>query len=158
MNNDTQHINILNEDNSKSIIRSNCRWNEVYSIYNTLLPHEKLYLRNNFIDSSNTVFRWIVTRNGENAGFIELYDVKRPSGSHKGELIVTVAILEKYRGMFLLQELQKDAEEFVSSNSKYDRLIWLAKDANKKSIHCAEKLGYTKKYHVLDHWVYEKYV
>ena len=139
------------------MIKSNCTWKEVYSIYNTLLPHEKLYLGNNFIDSPNTVFRWIVKRNTENAGFIELYEVKR-SWSQIRELIVTVAIWEKYRGMFLLQELQKAAEQFVSSNPEYVKLVWLAKDYNKKSAHCAEKLGYTKKHHVLDHWVYEKYV
>ena len=140
-----------------NMIKSNCTWQEVYAIYNTLLPHEKLYLGNNFIDSPNTVFRWIVKCNTENAGFIELYEVKRP-WSQIRELIVTVAIWEKYRGMFLLQELQKAAEQFVSSNPEYVKLVWLAKDYNKKSAHCAEKLGYTKKHHVLDHWVYEKYV
>lgn len=155
MNTDRRHINMLNEANSKSIMKSNCRWDEVYAIYNTLLPHEKLYLGNRFIDSPNTVFRWIVKRNTENAGFIELYDMKR-SGSHRGELIVTVAIWEKYRGMGVLQELQNGAEKFASSISKYNKLIWLAKDSNKKSIHCAEKLGYTKKYHELDHWVFVK--
>ena len=155
MNTDRRLINILNEANDKSIIKSNCTWKEVYAIYNTLLPHEKLYLGNRFIDSPNTVFRWIVKRNTENAGFIMLYDMKRP-GSHRGELIVTVAIWEKYRGMGVLQELQAAAEKFVSSSSKYNRLIWYAKDANKKSIHCAEKLGYTKKLHELDHWVFDK--
>lgn len=74
----------------------------------------------------------------------------------KKELIVIVAIWEKYRGMGGLQELQDAAEKFVSSSSKYNRLIWLVKDANKKSIHCAEKLGYTKKFHELDHWVFDK--
>ena len=137
------------------MMKTNCKWDEVYSIYNTLLPHEKLYLGNHFIDSPYTVFRWIVKRNTENAGFIMLYDMKRP-GSHRGELIVTVAIWEKYRGMGVLQELQASAEKFVSSSSKYNRLIWYAKDANKKSIHCAEKLGYTKKLHELDHWVFDK--
>ena len=137
------------------MMKTNCKWDEVYSIYNTLLPHEKLYLGNHFIDSPYTVFRWIVKRNTENAGFIMLYDMKRP-GSHRGELIVTVAIREKYRGMGVLQELQAAAEKFVSSSSKYNRLIWYAKDANKKSIHCAEKLGYTKKLHELDHWVFDK--
>ena len=56
-----------------------------------------------------------------------------------------------------LQELQDAAEKFVSSNySKYNKLIWLAKDANKKSIHCAEKLGYTNKGHESDHWIFIK--
>ena len=137
------------------MMKTNCTWKEVYAIYNTLLPYEKSYLGNHFIDSPNTVFRWIVKRNNENAGFIMLYDMKRP-GSHKKELIVTVAIWEKYRGMGGLQELQAAIEQFVSSSSKYNRLIWLAKDANKKSIHCAEKLGYTKKFHELDHWVFDK--
>ena len=138
-------------------MKTNCTWKEVYSIYNTLLPYEKLYLGKRFIDSPNTVFRWIVKRNTENAGFIELYDMKR-SGIHKGELIVSVAIMEKYRGMGVLQELQRAAEKFASSSSKYDILIWLAKDDNKKSIHCAKKLGYTKKCHESDHWVYEKII
>lgn len=137
------------------MMKTNCTWKEVYAIYNTLLPYEKLYLGNHFIDSPYTVFRWIVKRNNENAGFIMLYDMKK-SGAHKGELIVTVAIWEKYRGMGGLQELQAAAEKFVSSSSKYNRLIWLAKDANKKSIHCAEKLGYIKKFHELDHWVFDK--
>ena len=135
------------------MMKTNCIWQEVYAIYNTLLPYEKLYLGNHFIDSPYTVFRWIVKRNNENAGFIMLYDMERP-GFHKRELIVTVAIWEKYRG---LQELQDAAEKFVSFNySKYNRLIWLAKDTNKKSIHCAEKLGYTKKEHELDHWIFIK--
>ena len=137
------------------MMKTNCTWKEVYAIYNTLLPYEKSYLGNHFIDSPNTVFRWIVKRNNENAGFIMLYDMEKP-GSHKKELIVTVAIWEKYRGMGGLQELQAAAEKFVSSSSKYNRLIWYAKDANKKSIHCAEKLGYTKKFHELDHWVFDK--
>ena len=137
------------------MMKTNCTWQEVYAIYNTLLPYEKSYLGNHFIDSPYTVFRWIVKRNNENAGFIMLYDMKRP-GSHKKELIVTVAIWEKYRGMGGLQELQYAAEKFVSSSSKYSKLIWLAKDANTKSIHCAEKLGYTKKFHELDHWVFDK--
>ena len=137
------------------MMKTNCTWKEVYAIYNTLLPYEKLYLGNHFIDSPYTVFRWVVKRNNENVGFIMLYDMKR-SGSHKKELIVTVAIWEKYRGMGVLQELQDAAEKFVSSSSKYSKLIWLAKDANTKSIHCAEKLGYTKKFHELDHWVYVK--
>lgn len=137
------------------MMKTNCTWKEVYAIYNTLLPYEKSYLGNHFIDSPNTVFRWIVKRNNENAGFIMLYDMEKPR-SHKKELIVTVAIWEKYRGMGGLQELQAAAEKFVSSSSKYNRLIWLAKDANKKSIHCAEKLGYTKKFHELDHWVFDK--
>ena len=137
------------------MMKTNCTWQEVYAIYNTLLPYEKSYLGNHFIDSPYTVFRWIVKRNNENAGFIMLYDMKK-SGSHKKELIVTVAIWEKYRGMGGLQELQDAAEKFVSSSSKYSKLIWLAKDANTKSIHCAEKLGYTKKFHELDHWVFDK--
>ena len=137
------------------MMKTNCTWKEVYAIYNTLLPYEKSYLGNHFIDSPNTVFRWIVKRNNENAGFIMLYDMEKP-GSHKKELIVTIAIWEKYRGMGGLQELQAAAEKFVSSSSKYNRLIWYAKDANKKSIHCAEKLGYTKKFHELDHWVFDK--
>lgn len=137
------------------MMKTNCTWKEVYAIYNTLLPYEKSYLGNHFIDSPNTVFRWIVKRNNENAGFIMLYDMEKP-GSHKKELIVTVAIWEKYRGMGGLQELQDAIEQFVSSSSKYNRLIWYAKDANKKSIHCAEKLGYTKKFHELDHWVFDK--
>ena len=137
------------------MMKTNCAWQEVYAIYNTLLPYEKSYLGNHFIDSPYTVFRWIVKRNNENAGFIMLYDMKK-SGSHKKELIVTVAIWEKYRGMGGLQELQDAAEKFVSSSSKYSKLIWLAKDANTKSIHCAEKLGYTKKGHELDHWVFDK--
>ena len=137
------------------MMKTNCTWKEVYAIYNTLLPYEKLYLGNHFIDSPYTVFRWIVKRNNENAGFIMLYDMEK-SGSHKKELIVTVAIWEKYRGMGGLQELQDAAEKFVSSSSKYSKLIWLAKDANTKSIHCAEKLGYTKKFHELDHWVFDK--
>lgn len=137
------------------MMKTNCTWKEVYAIYNTLLPYEKSYLGNHFIDSPNTVFRWIVKRNNENAGFIMLYDMEKP-GSHKKELIVIVAIWEKYRGMGGLQELQAAAEKFVSSSSKYSKLIWLAKDANKKSIHCAEKLGYTKKFHELDHQVFDK--
>lgn len=137
------------------MMKTNCTWKEVYAIYNTLLPYEKSYLGNHFIDSPNTVFRWIVKRNNENAGFIMLYDMEKP-GSHKKELIVTVAIWEKYRGMGGLQELQDAIEQFVSSNSKYDTLIWYAKDANKKSIHCAEKLGYKKVCHELDHWVFDK--
>lgn len=137
------------------MIKTNCTWQEVYVIYNTLLPYEKLYLGNHFFDSPNTVFRWIVKRKSKNAGFIEMYDMKR-TGSCKGELIVSIAIQEKYRGTGVLQELQNAAEQFASSNSKYNRLIWLAKDNNKKSIHCAEKLGYTKKYHELDHWVFVK--
>lgn len=139
------------------MMKTNCTWKEVYAIYNTLLPYEKSYLGNHFIDSPNTVFRWIVKRNTENAGFIMLYDMEKP-GSHRGELIVTVAIWEKYRGMGGLQELQVAAEKFVSSSSKYNRLIWFAKDANTKSIHCAEKLRYTKKGHESDHWIFIKEV
>ena len=131
------------------MMKTNCTWKEVYAIYNTLIPQEKQYLGNHFIDSPYTVFRWIIKRNKENAGFIMLYDMKR-SGIHKGELIVTVAIWEKYRGIGVLQELQKAAEKFVSSNPKYYKLIWFAKDDNKKSIHCAKKLGYTKICHESD--------
>ena len=136
-------------------MKTNCTWKEVYAIYDTLIPQEKLYLGSHFFDSPNTVFRWIVKRNGKNAGFIEMYDMKR-TGSGKGELIVSIAIQEKYRGTGALQELQDAAEQFVSSNAKYNKLIWLAKDNNEKSIHCAKKLGYTKKYHELDHWVFSK--
>ena len=137
------------------MMKTNCSWQEVYAIYNTLLPHEKLYLGKHFIDSPFCVFRWIVKRNTENAGFIEMYDMKR-TGSHKGELIVSVAIWEKYRGTGVLQELEEAAEQFVLSSSKYDTLIWYAKDDNPKSIYCAGKLGYTKKGHEEDHWVFIK--
>ena len=75
------------------MMKTNCTWQEVYAIYNTLLPYEKSYLGNHFIDSPYTVFRWIVKRNNENAGFIMLYDMEK-SGSHKKELIVTVIIWE----------------------------------------------------------------
>ena len=57
MNNDKNYIDILNESNSKSIMKSNCRWDEIYAIYNTLAPHERRFLGNRFIDSPNTVFR-----------------------------------------------------------------------------------------------------
>ena len=78
MDNDNKsYINILNESNSKSIMKSNCRWDEIYAIYNTLAPHERLFLGNRFIDSPNTVFRWIIQCNGENAGYMELYDMKK---------------------------------------------------------------------------------
>ena len=68
------------------MMKSNCIWQEVYAIYNTLLQYEKLYLGNHFIDSPYTVFRWIVKRNNENAGFIMLYDMERP-GFHKRGII-----------------------------------------------------------------------
>lgn len=136
------------------MIESNCRWDEVYAIYNTLPPHERLFLGNRFVDSPNTVFRWIVTCNGENAGFIELYDMKGV-GSHKGELIISTAICPQYRGIGLLEEMQKKIEQFTYKSKKYDKLIWLAKDANKRSIKCAERLGYKKMYHEMDHWVYK---
>ena len=136
-------------------MKTNCLWKEVYAIYDTLIPQEKAYLGNHFIDSPYTVFRWIIKRNTKNAGFIMLYDMKRP-GIHKGELIVTVAIWEKYRGMGILEELEDAIEQFVISNPKYNRLVWYAKDDNKKSIHCAKKLGYTNTGHELDHWVFIK--
>lgn len=137
------------------MMKTNCLWKEVYAIYDTLIPQEKLYLGNHFIDSPYTVFRWIIKRNTKNAGFVMLYDMKRP-GIHKGELIVTVAIWEKYRGMGILEELEDAIEQFAISNPKYNRLVWLAKDDNKKSIHCAKKLGYTNTGHELDHWVFVK--
>ena len=137
------------------MLKTNFSWEQLYAIYYTLLPHEKKFLGNHFIDSPFTVYRWIEKYNAENAGFIILYDMERP-GVHKGELIITVAIWEKYRGLGLLQKLEEDIEQFVISSSKYDKLIWLAKDDNKKSIHCAEKLGYTRVTHELDHWVFIK--
>ena len=76
---------------SKSIMKSNCRWDEIYAIYNTLAPHERRFLGNRFIDSPNTVFRWIIQCNGENAGYMELYDMKK-FGSHKKEVVVSTAI------------------------------------------------------------------
>ena len=137
------------------MMKTNCSWIEVYNIYNTLLPYEKLYLEKYSAYSQYTVFRWIVKRNEENAGFIKLYDMRR-SDSHKGELIVAIAISGKYRGMGVRQELQEAAERFVLSSSKYNRLVWYANDDNLKSIYCAENLGYTKKTHEKDHWIFVK--
>lgn len=145
----------LNESNSKSIIKTNCRWDEIYAIYNTLAPHERLFLGSRFINSPNTVFRWIIQCNGENAGYMELYDMKK-SGSHKKELVVSTAICPQYRGIGILEELEKEAENFVYNSSKYNKLIWYAKDDNKRSFKCAERLGYTKRFHELDHWVFDK--
>ena len=157
MNNDKNYIDILNESNSKSIMKSNCRWDEIYSIYNTLAPHERRFLGNRFIDSPNTVFRWIIQCNGENAGYMELYDMKK-FGSHKKEVVVSTAICPQYRGIGILEELEKEAENFVYNSSKYNKLIWYANDANSRSFKCAERLGYTKKFHELDHWVFDKII
>ena len=155
MNDNKSYIDILNKENSKNIMKSNCRWDEIYAIYNTLAPHERLFLGNRFIDSPNTVFRWVIQCNGENAGYMELYDMKK-SGSHKNEVVVSTAICPQYRGIGILEELEKEAENFVYNSSKYNKLIWYAKDDNKRSFKCANRLGYTKRFHELDHWVFDK--
>ena len=155
MNDNKSYIDILNKENSKNIMKSNCRWDEIYAIYNTLAPHERLFLGNRFIDSPNTVFRWVIQCNGENAGYMELYDMKK-SGSHKKEVVVSTAICPQYRGIGILEELEKEAENFVYNSSKYNKLIWYAKDDNKRSFKCANRLGYTKRFHELDHWVFDK--
>ena len=92
------------------MMKTNCSWIEVYNIYNTLLPYEKLYLEKYSAYSQYTVFRWIVKRNAENAGFIKLYDIKR-SGSHKGELIVAIAISGKRRGTGVRQEITRSSRK-----------------------------------------------
>ena len=150
---DNKYVNMINESKNRTIV-TNCKWEDVLSVYNTLPPHEKLFLGNKFVDSPNTVFRWVDQRNGDYTGFIELYDMKRP-GSHKGELVVEVAICPQYRGIGILESLHNKAVEFMNSKAKYTKLIWYAKDANTKSKHLAEKLGYTKKYHEMDHDVFE---
>jgi len=156
-NNNKNYIDILNEENSKNIIKTNCTWDEIYAIYNTLAPHERLFLGNRFISSpNNTVFRWVVQCNGENAGFMELYDMKK-SGSHKKEVVVLTAICPQYRGIGILEELEKEAENFVYNSPDYNKIIWYANDANSRSFKCAERLGYTKKFHELDYWVFEKH-
>ena len=139
-------------------MKSNCKFEDIVSVYNTLPPHEKLFLGNKFIDSPNTVFRYADIRNAEYAGFVELYDMKRNYGSHKGEVIIEVAICPQYRSIGILELLQSKAEEFVRSSTKYNKIVWYAKDANGRSIRCAEKLGYKKKFHESDHWVYEKVI
>ena len=139
-------------------MKSNCKFEDIVSVYNTLPPHEKLFLGNKFVDSPNTVFRYADIRNAEYAGFVELYDMKRNYGSHKGEVIIEVAICPQYRSIGILELLQNKAEEFVRSSTKYNKIVWYAKDANGRSIRCAEKLGYKKKFHESDHWVYEKVI
>ena len=39
MNNNKNYIGILNEDNSKNIMKSNCKFEDIISVYNTLPPH-----------------------------------------------------------------------------------------------------------------------
>ena len=90
---------------------------------------------------------------GDITGFIEAYD-KNEKDSHKGELIVTVAIRPNYRGIGVLEYLHNELVQFMK-RSKYTKLIWLAKDANIISKYCAKKLGYTWKYHESDHDVFE---
>lgn len=38
------------------MMKTNCTWKEVYAIYNTLLPYEKSYLGNHFIDSLQILY------------------------------------------------------------------------------------------------------
>ena len=55
-------------------MKTNCKWKDVMSVYNSLPQYEKLFLGNRFIDSPHTVFRWVERHHGNITGFIEAYD------------------------------------------------------------------------------------
>lgn len=134
-------------------MKTNCKWKDVLAVYNSLPQYEKLFLGDRFVDSPHTVFRWVERHHGVVTGFIEAYDMNG-KGSHEEELILTVAIRPNYRGIGVLEYLHNEVVQFMK-RSKYTKLVWFAKDANIISKYCARKLGYTWKYHELDHDVFE---
>ena len=38
-------------------MKTNCKWKDVMSVYNSLPQYEKLFLGDRFVDSPHTVFR-----------------------------------------------------------------------------------------------------
>ena len=57
--------------------------------------------------------------------------MKKNYGSHKGEVIIEVAICPQYRSIGILELLQSKAEKFVRSSTKYNKIVWYAKDAQR---------------------------
>lgn len=110
-------------------------------IYNLLSNQEKDYMDGLYSANDAIVYKKIHYINKIPVGFCFMYDSDKV-GKSKGDLNITIAVDNKYRGKGIATKLVKDAIKWFKDNDKYQTLSYIISKSNSSSRALAVKCGF----------------